>query len=98
MTRALPDPRGLSGVGQVKRTFSVTAHWDDEARVFYSESDIIGLHIEAETIEEFEDIMRDTAVELVIANHISASELATTSLKDLVPAILWQRPDKMVAA
>ena len=36
----------------IKRMFSVTAHWDDEAKVFYSDSDIVGLHIEAETIEE----------------------------------------------
>ena len=32
-----------------KRMYSVTAHWDDEANVFYSVSDIIGLHIEAST-------------------------------------------------
>jgi hypothetical protein len=37
-----------------KPMFSVTAHWDSDARVFYFESDIFGLHIEAPTIDEFE--------------------------------------------
>ena len=75
-----------------KRMFSVTAHWDDEAKVYYSESDIIGLHVEAGTIEEFETVMMDVAPGLVIANHVSKEELATLAPEDLVPAILWQRP------
>lgn len=77
---------------KVKRTFSVAALWDDEAKVFYSQSDIIGLHIEAKTLDEFEEIMHDVAVELIVANHLTAPEIATIPLKDLVPAILWQRP------
>lgn len=79
----------------MKRTFSVAALWDDEAKVFYSESDIKGLHIEAKTIEEFEEIMQDVAVELIVANHLTAPEIATRPLKDLIPAILWQRPRAM---
>lgn len=75
-----------------KRMYSVTAHWDDEAKVFYSESDIIGLHIEAKTIEEFEDVMMDVAPGLVIANHVSRDELASLAPEDIIPAILWQRP------
>jgi hypothetical protein len=75
-----------------KRMFSVTAHWDDEAKVFYSKSDIIGLHIEAATIEEFEAVMMDVAPGLVIANHVSKAELASAAPEDLIPAILWQRP------
>lgn len=47
-----------------KRMFNVTAHWDDEAGVFYSDSDIVGLHIEARTIEEFEAVMMDVAPSL----------------------------------
>lgn len=76
----------------VKRMFSVTAHWDEDAKVFYSQSDIVGLHIEAPTIEEFEDIMMSVAPGLVMANHVSKAELATTALEDLIPAILWRRP------
>ena len=75
-----------------KRMFSVTALWDDAAKVFYSESDIIGLHIEAPTVEEFEVVMMDVAPGLVIANHVSKAELETMAPEDIIPAILWQRP------
>ena len=34
----------------MKRKYLVTAIWDEEAQVFYSKSDIHGLHIEAETL------------------------------------------------
>lgn len=77
-----------------KRTFFVRACWDDEAKVFYAESDIEGLHIEAATLDEFEDVMMDVAVDLVVANHVSAEDLAERPLKELVPAILWQRPER----
>ena len=75
-----------------KRMFSVTAHWDDVAKVFYSDSDIVGLHIEAATIEEFEVVMMDIAPGLVISNHVSKAELAALAPEDVIPAILWQRP------
>lgn len=58
-----------------KRMFNVTAHWDDEAQVFYSDSDIIGLHIEAATIDAFEAVMIDMVPELVVANHLIREEL-----------------------
>ena len=77
----------------MKRSFFVRARWDDEAKVFYSDSDIDGFHIEAATVEEFEALMLEVAPELILSNHYNASELADTPLKDLVPAILWQRPD-----
>jgi hypothetical protein len=66
----------------ITRMFSVTAHWDDEVKIFYSDSDIIGLHIEARTIDEFESVMMEVAPGLVIANHVGK----------VIPAILWQRP------
>ena len=75
----------------MKRTFSVKAIWDNEAQVFYAQSDIEGLHIEAASLDEFEEIMLDAAPELIMANHRSASEIAEHSLKDLIPAILWER-------
>ena len=75
-----------------KRTFFISAFWDSEAEVFVSESDIVGLHIEAKTIEEFEAVMRDLAVEMIVANHISKSDYRDKSLLDLIPAIVWQRP------
>lgn len=53
----------------MKRTFYVRAVWDEEAQVFYSESDISGLHIEAATLDEFEAVMSEFAEELIAANH-----------------------------
>lgn len=81
-----------------KRTFFVKALWDDEAKVFYCESDIEGLHIEAETIDAFEDVLFDVGVDLMVANHISLPDLAEKPLRDLIPAILWQRPELPAAA
>lgn len=77
----------------VKHTFRVKALWDAEAGVFYADSDIEGLHIEAATLDEFEAIMLEVAPELIMVNHRSLSDLAQHSLKDLIPAIVWQRPD-----
>ncbi len=48
--------------------FTVTATWDPEARVFTSQSDIPGLVIEAETFEEFVDLVRAMAPEVIAAN------------------------------
>lgn len=80
-----------------KRTFVVKAVWDDEAGVYVSESDIVGLHIEAATVDEFEDLMMDLAPELIVANHMSPAELVEKPYKDLVPAIIWHRPDSAPA-
>ena len=74
------------------KTFYVRALWDDEAKRFYSESDIHGLNIETDTLEEFEDVLKDVAIELVFANHLTPAEIASTPLKDLAPLILWERP------
>ncbi len=82
----------------MKRTFSIKACWDDKAKVYYSESDIKGLHIEAATLDEFECIMKDLAVDLVIANHIEAPDFANKPMRELIPAILWQRPDDCAQA
>ncbi len=76
----------------MKRTFYVRALWDEDAKVFYSQSDIDGLHIEAPTLDEFEDVMMEMAVDLVAANHVSEAELAERPLRELIPAIVWQRP------
>lgn len=56
---------------------------DDEARLlrdrdlgrrssgFYSRSDIRGLYIEAETLDEFESLVVDLAPDLIVENHLS---------------------------
>ena len=76
----------------MQQTFRVKAVWDAEAEVFYSQSDIEGLHIEAATLDEFEAIMLDVAPELIMVNHRSTSELAEHSLKELIPAIVLAAP------
>jgi hypothetical protein len=60
-----------------KRTCSVRAIWDPEARVYYSESDILGLHIETKSLDEFEEVMMAEGVNLVLANHVSPEDLAS---------------------
>lgn len=72
--------------------FFVKAVWDEEARVFYSDSDIVGLHIEAETIEEFREVLVDVAPELILANHVTNDDLLTKPLRDLVP-VIWSGTD-----
>jgi hypothetical protein len=75
-----------------KRNFYIKAIWDQGAKVFYSESDIIGFHIEADTIQEFERLIGEHALDLVVANHITEADMVQKSLRDLIPAILWQAP------
>jgi hypothetical protein len=67
---ASAGPFSLSaGRPDVREAHVVRAVWDEDAGVFYSESDISGLHIEAETIEAFQDVLFELAPELIIANH-----------------------------
>ncbi len=82
----------------IKRTFTVTALWDEEAEIFFSKSDIDGFHIEAETIEEFESLMMKLGPDLIVANHILKPENSGLSLSDMIPTILWQRPKDRVHA
>lgn len=78
-----------------KRSFTVRAFWDDDAKVYYSESDIVGLHIEAESLDQFEEIMMELAPEMIVANHIEKGEtdnITPATLAGFIPAILWERP------
>ena len=82
-------------------TYFVRALWDDEAKVYVSESDIKGLHIEAETLEDFEAVIFEHARELIFDNHIKPN-LGRQSLESLFsaklfPGIIWQRPDGAAA-
>jgi hypothetical protein len=70
--------------------FYVKAIWDAESGVFYSESDIVGLHIEAATLDEFEVAMGEFAPQMVMENHISKADLAQRSLVDLIPSIFFR--------
>lgn len=76
----------------MKRTFYVKALWDDEAKVYYAESDIIGLGIEAPDLETFEEVFNDVALELIMDNHIKPHDIINKALKDWLPTIIWQKP------
>lgn len=41
------------------RDYTLTAKWDAKAGVYFSETDIPGLNIEAATVEEFFEIAAD---------------------------------------
>ena len=68
--------------------FYLTAVWDEDAGRFYSDSNIVGLRIEAETIEEFQAIALDLGPEMILANHVTHDDLLTKPLKDLIP-VIW---------
>lgn len=80
-----------------RRSFFVRALWDPESRKYYSESDIWGLHIETSSIEEFEEVVNDVAADLIVANHLTPEELASTPVQDLIPTIVWERPKEAAA-
>lgn len=48
--------------------FTITANWDDEAKVFTSTSDIPGLVVEADTFEEFVSLVETLAPDMLEAN------------------------------
>ena len=55
---------------ELKGEAFVKALWDDEEQVYYSESNIPGLFIEATSLGDFEEILFDVAPELIIENII----------------------------
>ncbi len=81
-----------------RHIFSVIALWDEEAKVFYSESDIDGLTIETATIEEFEAVLLELGPDMILANHILKPENANLSLADLIPTIVLQKPQTLARA
>lgn len=78
-----------------QRAFTVTPLWDDEASVWVSESDIIGLHIEADTLKAFEALVMDFAPEMIVENHWGAAALASVPLRDIVPIVRINAPGKL---
>lgn len=50
------------------KSYTITATWDADAGVFTSQSDIPGLVVEAETFEEFINLVRALAPEVIAAN------------------------------
>lgn len=76
--------------------FTIRACWDEEAGVWYSESDISGFSIEAETLEEFEKLMDEHAPVLVYENHIKPAQSVDSTFRELLPTLIWQRPTDKV--
>ncbi|QIE44796.1 DUF1902 domain-containing protein [Pseudohalocynthiibacter aestuariivivens] len=75
-----------------KMRFYIKAVWDEDAEIFYSESDIIGLHIEAATVEDFQVLMEQLAPEMVLENHVSKRDLSKKSILDMIPSIFFTPP------
>jgi Domain of unknown function (DUF1902) len=65
-TEFAPEPK--TGYLRAMSTFKVEAHWDPEAGVFFSQSDIPGLVIESATFEEFVALVEVLAPQMLEAN------------------------------
>ena len=76
----------------MKRTFYVKALWDEEVKVWYSETDIEGLFIETKTLVEFEEIMPELARDMIFANHTSSVQFTNRSPEDLFATVTWIPP------
>jgi predicted RNase H-like HicB family nuclease len=51
------------------KQFFVRAEWDNEANVWYvAETDLPGLAVEGDTLEEFTENVRESAIDLVELN------------------------------
>jgi hypothetical protein len=74
------------------QTFTVSALWDEKAGVYYCESDIHGLHIEAPTIEEFVVAMHEYAPQMIVDNHLSKADQVGKPIADLIPSIVFNSP------
>jgi hypothetical protein len=53
----------------MKPSYYVAALWDQDASVWYSESNIPGLVIEADTVGDFERLMNELAPEMLAENE-----------------------------
>jgi hypothetical protein len=51
------------------KRYNVKAVWDSEAGVYYAKSNIPGLNVEAATVAEFIEIVKDLAPDLIASNE-----------------------------
>ena len=58
----------IDTVGTAQASFVVSAIWDDEVGVFYSVSNLPGLHVEAATFEEFVRLVHELAPGMIADN------------------------------
>ena len=73
--------------------FYVNPVWDEDARVYYSDSNIFGLHIEAERISEFDALVQELAPALILENHIMRSESQARELREMGQLRFCHSPD-----
>lgn len=71
----------------MRKSFDVSAIWDEDQKLWYSESDLIGLHVEAATFPEFQKLVHEFAAELIVTNHYSDDDLER-DLREIIPAIV----------
>lgn len=76
----------------MQKSFYVRALWDDDVKRWYSESDIHGLAIETDTLDEFRDLVAELGPDLVLANHFTHHDLISHSLHEILPAIIVTVP------
>ena len=72
--------------------FEVTAIWDGETDVWVSQTNIRGLVIEADTLEEFESLVFALAPDMIRDNHLSPAGLADKPASEVIPTVIWRRP------
>lgn len=77
----------------MKCTFFDRAVWDDEVNVWYSETDIEGLIINAKDLNEFEEVMNEFAGDRVLENHWRRGQVPEEMINKTVPIILSQGPN-----
>jgi uncharacterized protein YuzE len=75
----------------MKRVFFVPAIWVAEVQKYDTQSDIGDLAIETKTMAEFEEVLNEVVIDLIMNNHMSAHDLTSNSIRDLVPTIIWER-------
>ena len=66
----------------MKRKFYIRAIWDSNLKRYYSESDIVGLHLETDTLEEFEDLIDEFSVDLIVSNHLSTADMEKACMRN----------------
>jgi hypothetical protein len=59
-------------------SYAVRAVWDTEAGVFWSESDVPGLNVEAETLSAFVGLVEALAPDLLRDNGMEAGPITIT--------------------
>ena len=77
--------------------FYIRPVWDEDAKVYISDSNIVGLNIEAKTVKEIYDIAQECAVDLILANHLTEFDIKNHPIKDLIPSIHYMASEDQIS-